>query len=293
VIGPPEQHIENQSLKEDLLENIKAGNFYTVVRSPDFTSGREPPGNGFPDIGPALKIRTYPGIVNMQTGQMSMAIHVETDLPSTISFIPGYLCQKTGTVQSDVGTSETYFSVGHEDYIRVEVLQKRADGELYLAISQPLFIRKYFSIQSWNYPSHLIRHKNFLGELSTPTFLDLRFWQDSSFRLVPGLADAHADLVSFESINYKGYYLRHQDYRLKLQPMTDVDLFRRDATFRMKPGLADPSCISFEPYNFPGFYIRHRDYHLYIEREDSELFRKDATFRLVDPACKSMVLCPE
>lgn len=135
------------------------------------------------------------------------------------------------------------------------------------------------SLQSYNYQTHFIRHANFLGEIThIASELDRR---DSTFKMVPGLADSR--YISFESVNYPGYYLRHQDFRLRLHQSDGSQLFRADATFKMGPGLADGSWLSFESFNYPGHYIRHRDYHLYIERGGDDLFRKDATFRLAAP----------
>jgi hypothetical protein len=98
---------------------------------------------------------------------------------------------------------------------------------------------------------------------------------------VGGLADSR--YVSFESLNYPGHYLRHQDFRLKLQKFDGSQLFRQDATFMMVPGLADGSWSSFESVNYPGHYIRHRNFHLYLEKGTDDLFRKDATFRAAPP----------
>ncbi|MEK6742760.1 MAG: AbfB domain-containing protein [Nitrospirota bacterium] len=134
-------------------------------------------------------------------------------------------------------------------------------------------------LQSYNYPTHFIRHANFSGEIS-PLVNDLDR-RDGTFRIVPGLADSR--YVSFESTNYPGYYLRHQNFRVQLHKPDGSQLFREDATFKMKPGLADASWSSFESANYAGHYLRHRNFHLYIEQGADDLFRKDATFKLVAP----------
>ena len=138
---------------------------------------------------------------------------------------------------------------------------------------------KRHSFQSFNYPDHFIRHRNYFGEITRiVSQLDRK---DATFRIVPGLADSR--YVSFESVNYPGYYLRHQGFRIKLHRRTSDLLFRKDATFKRVPGLANRSWVSFESYNYPGRFIRHRGYHLYIESGNTDLFRKDATFRIVGP----------
>ncbi len=135
----------------------------------------------------------------------------------------------------------------------------------------------FVAFQSFNYPDHYIRHRSFLGEItSIVSHLDNA---DSSFRVVPGLAGGNS--VSFESRNYPGYYLRHQGFRIKLHRPDGSDLFRKDASFWVIPGLADPSWSSFESVNYAGHYIRHRNFHLYIEQGSGDLYRRDCTFRKV------------
>ncbi|PJC69198.1 arabinofuranosidase, partial [candidate division WWE3 bacterium CG_4_8_14_3_um_filter_42_11] len=90
--------------------------------------------------------------------------------------------------------------------------------------------------------------------------------------------------ISLEARNYPGYFLRHQDYRVKLHRNDGSQLFRQDATFCVKAGLADPNAVSLESKNYPGRYLRHRDGHLWVEAGDgSDLYRKDATWRMVAP----------
>lgn len=133
--------------------------------------------------------------------------------------------------------------------------------------------------QSYNYPDRYIRHRGFLGELTTLTSQLDR--SDAAFKIVPGLADSR--YVSFESVNYPGYYLRHQGFRIKLHRRAYTKLYKEDATFRLVRGLANSSWISFESYNYPGRYIRHRGFHLYLENGNTDLFRKDVTFRRAAP----------
>jgi len=148
-------------------------------------------------------------------------------------------------------------------------------------IDSPLWTGEtYLSFQSFNYPDRYIRHRNALGE-ATPIVSDLDK-KDATFRVIPGLADPNC--VSLESRNYPGYFLRHQDSRVKLAPQDGTQLFRDDATFCVKLGLADPYAVSFESKNFPGRYLRHRGGQLWVEAGDgSDLYRKDATWRMVAP----------
>jgi len=53
--------------------------------------------------------------------------------------------------------------------------------------------------------------------------------------------------VSIQSVNYPGYYLRHSNYDLSLEKNDGTSLFAESATFKIVPGLADPSYILFSP----------------------------------------------
>ncbi|WP_414690119.1 AbfB domain-containing protein [Nostoc sp.] len=123
-----------------------------------------------------------------------------------------------------------------------------------------------------------IRHRNFLGEISSiSSSLDRA---DASFRIRPGLASSNC--VSFESSNIPGYYLRHQYFRIKLAPNENTTLFRNDATFCIKPGLANSTNVSFSSYNLLDYYIRHKNFQLYIDPySTNSLFLNDATFTLL------------
>ncbi|WP_051113498.1 AbfB domain-containing protein [Streptomyces davaonensis] len=149
------------------------------------------------------------------------------------------------------------------------------------------------SLKSFNLDNHFVRHANFLGELSAvASDLDRT---DATFDMVNGLADR--SLVSFRSVNFPLHFLRHQDFRVKLHegPNTplvppgstpppdspEMQLMRKDATFAMVPGLADPNAVSFRSFNFPDRFLRHRDFHLFVEEVHSDLDRKDATFTVV------------
>ncbi|MCX4767997.1 AbfB domain-containing protein [Streptomyces sp. NBC_01275] len=138
-------------------------------------------------------------------------------------------------------------------------------------------------LESHNFPEMCVRHANFLGELSPcpnePPYGDFEF------KIVRGLTGNGSDLVSLQSVNYPHYYLRHQNFRIKLQklPRNGSSLFRKDATFHLKKGLADRSEWSFRSFNFPGYYLRHSDFHLYISPRTSPNLAADATFGLPVP----------
>jgi Alpha-L-arabinofuranosidase B (ABFB) domain len=54
---------------------------------------------------------------------------------------------------------------------------------------------------------------------------------------------------------------------------------RTEATWIVRPGLADGSCLSFESADTPGAYLRHQDFTLFLDPDNgSTHFAQDATF---------------
>ncbi|MEU0559636.1 AbfB domain-containing protein [Dactylosporangium sp. NPDC006015] len=102
-----------------------------------------------------------------------------------------------------------------------------------------------------------VRHQSNLGVLSqisaSSPVLDR---EDATFDVVPGLADNTC--YSFESRNFPGRYLRHNDYRVKLAASDGSAVFNADATFCAKAG------VRFQSYNFPDMYLRHYNSELSI-----------------------------
>jgi hypothetical protein len=84
---------------------------------------------------------------------------------------------------------------------------------------------------------------------------------------------------SFESLNHPQHYIRHRSSLGYVDKIEAADsLGRKDATFRVVPGLAG-KCSSFESVNYPGHYLRHQNFRLKLSpRADDPTFRADATF---------------
>ena len=135
------------------------------------------------------------------------------------------------------------------------------------------------TINSLNCPKFSVRNCNTRGRIAVID--DEEGMGESTWKIVPGLADPK--WISFESVNYPGYYLRHRGFQIWLDRLDGSDIYKKDATFRKIPGLENNECISFESYNYPGHYIRHSGYELFIQTSDgTEIFRNDATFLLKD-----------
>ncbi len=84
---------------------------------------------------------------------------------------------------------------------------------------------------------------------------------DATWIVRRGLADSSC--VSFESRNYPGDYLRHQNFVLHRQPDDGSALFTADATFCPQAGKSGQG-TSFQSHNYPAKYLRHYDSNVYI-----------------------------
>jgi hypothetical protein len=86
------------------------------------------------------------------------------------------------------------------------------------------------SLCSVNYPAYYVRHKRKGGECFIHSSDGTSsFKQDASFIPRPGLADPKG--VSFESVNFRGQYLRHCCDRIRKDIYNTTPLFMDDATW--------------------------------------------------------------
>jgi hypothetical protein len=120
--------LDPDKLRRDLLENIRGGNFWAVVRR----RGRRGRGTSQSmDAGPSL-------VISHSQGHISVA----ADHPcETIQFYAGSSSRRES--RSVSGSADFAYDVGDwEDYVRVVVVQKSDDGHCLMAFSQPLPIRR-------------------------------------------------------------------------------------------------------------------------------------------------------
>lgn len=149
------------------------------------------------------------------------------------------------------------------------------------------------ALESYNNPGAFIRHYNetvYLARQGGPNPWDTAssFAEDTTWAATIPLWRSAADLVRNQAVSLRvttpGFtdrYLRHRDglARTDVITMTSDPLSRMDATFVVRPGLADPSCYSLESRNIPGNYLRHSAFRVRLNANDNtDLFRRDATF---------------
>lgn len=106
--------------------------------------------------------------------------------------------------------------------------------------------------------------------------------------LIFSQASAAQAINSFRSLNYPDRYIRHRMSLGYIDPIVANDkLGRKDATFRIVPGLAG-KCRSFESVNYPAHYLRHQNYRLKLHKlADEQLYKEDATFCFVEGLANS------
>src|SRR5215813_1943117 len=89
------------------------------------------------------------------------------------------------------------------------------------------------------------------------------------------------ETVSFESLNLRGWYIRHYSFlgvltNFRNGPDTSVldrsALEKMDATFTIqRPGLSGTQgSVSFESVNYLGYYLRHENYRLKLQANDGQ-----------------------
>jgi hypothetical protein len=120
--------VDPDALRRDMLENIRGGNFWAVVRR----RGRRGRGGSAPgDGGPWLAITHNQGRISVAAGHPC----------ETIEFWAGSSSRRESTSAS--GSAGFAYEVGDwEDYVRVRVVQQMDDGQCLVTFSQPLSIRR-------------------------------------------------------------------------------------------------------------------------------------------------------
>jgi autotransporter-associated beta strand protein len=130
--------------------------------------------------------------------------------------------------------------------------------------------------ESYSLPGFYLVHTNGVGKLVNSDWTD----ETSQFLMVPGLADKAANAVSFELIDKSDRYLRpNSNGQLVMDLWTAGGTFNADATFYVRPGLANSADVSFESSRFPGSYLRRISSMVYLQSGNGSAFNNDATWK--------------
>jgi hypothetical protein len=111
------------------------------------------------------------------------------------------------------------------------------------------------------------------------------FRADSSFKVVAPLAGTPG-AVSFEAVNFPGYYIAHMNYRIHIFPAnrdwtsSDKNYKRRDAEWFVTPAKnGNSGQVSFENKNFPNHYITKNGDQLWLT-QPNQMKYNDVSFQI-------------
>ena len=115
------------------------------------------------------------------------------------------------------------------------------------AAPEPPLSSKAHTLISVSRPGYLLVEEKGLCSFSPPGKAG-----PLKIKIVPGLSNPK--LVSLEVEDSPGYFLRHQNSRIKVHPFPESDgLFAADATFYL---IQNPDgTVSFRSYNYPNQYL--------------------------------------
>jgi hypothetical protein len=96
---------------------------------------------------------------------------------------------------------------------------------------------------------HRVRHRDYRGRLEP---IGRREGADAAFRVRTGLAGNGC--VSFESVNFPGYYLRHRNFEIRLDRNDGSALFRQDTTF-CAVTIRQGAALALRSKNYPNHHV--------------------------------------
>jgi hypothetical protein len=149
------------------------------------------------------------------------------------------------------------------------------------------------ALESYDTPGSFVRHYNEVVYLATaggpnPWDTAASFAEDTTWAATVPLWRSGFTLpvntVRSFQVTTPGFtdrFLRHQDGLARTDVITSgsAALPKADASFTIRPGLADSSCYSFEARNVAGNYLRHSAFRVRLNAlENSDLYQRDATF---------------
>ena len=106
-------------------------------------------------------------------------------------------------------------------------------------------------------------------------------YEKSSFSTLIGISPG--TVVTFESSNFQGQFIRHKNFEAWRDLDDKSDLFKKDSTFTVRAANdGKVGYISLESINFPNHFLRHQNFLLMLHKSDkSKLFNEDSSFRIV------------
>lgn len=118
------------------------------------------------------------------------------------------------------------------------------------------------SATSWD---RVLRHSGFAGwvhgpDQGTNNGYSSSQKSDASFR-IQSANNGKSGYISFESVNFPGYFLRQSGFRIWLHRNDGSGIYNDDSSFKPMPAInSDQTMVSFQSFNFPDHYLAaHRD----------------------------------
>ena len=203
---------------------------------------------------------TYRGqILTPDSGHKGPGSHAFLQVPGTDTW---YICY------------HYWDSVYSTRHTAIDTLSFNPDGTI-----KPVKMTDGGTVARWETvtaPGYFIVHTNGVGRLVNSDWTD----ETSQYLMVPGLADKAPNTVSFELIDKPKEYLRQNSSgQMVMNLYTVGGTFNEDATFYIRPGLANSAEVSFESYRFPGRYIRRSGSFVYCQSGSGPAFHSDATWK--------------
>ncbi len=128
--------------------------------------------------------------------------------------------------------------------------------------SLPVNSARSLQVTTPGFTDRFLRHQDSLARTDVVTSGSAPLLKaDATFYIRPGLADSSC--YSFEARNIAGRYLRHADFRVRLNPSENTDLYRRDATFCAQPG-STPGSVRLASINELGTNMRHYNAEVWV-----------------------------
>jgi hypothetical protein len=112
-----------------------------------------------------------------------------------------------------------------------------------------LIVGSTVGLEAADRAGHRVRHRDFRGRLEP---IGRREGPDAAFRVRTGAADNGC--VSFEAVNFPGYYLRHRNFEIRLDRNDGSALFREDATF-CAVTIRQGAALALRSKNYPNHHV--------------------------------------
>lgn len=202
------------------------------------------------------------GTCDYSPSQLWKPTRFDDSLMQLTSKLTGFFLDVGGSNVSSDGQLIVQSMAGEDEDTRWRVVKRTAASYLAFSPNANQSVR--------------VRHTSAVAEVTNADE------EDSHWKVVPGLNDA--SLVSFQSRDEPGRYLRHAGYRLWADNDDGSTQFQRDATFRYKDAFVgyDVRLKSLESSNYPGyFWVREGSTAALRSFQDTDTFKSAATWWLM------------